>query len=124
MWRDMGHLTNLSEVKRGKQKGKRKKKKKTGEEDREERERGERDSTFSLRSMELGWSSRVGLRFKVGVRGEDYVWISETPSFIKVRTRGLGSRRLRVREVFAELPRVVAHAPRGRETSYLGLFFI
>ena len=37
---------------------------------------------------------------------------------------GLGSRKLRVREVFAELPRVVAHASRGRDSSYFGLFSI
>ena len=31
-------------------------------------------------------------------------------------------RKLQIREVFAGLPRVVSHAPRGRETSYSSYF--
>ena len=37
---------------------------------------------------------------------------------------GLGSRKLRVQEVFAELPRVVAHASRGRVFSYSSYFIL
>ena len=44
----------------------------------------ERNSDFSLRSKELGWSSPVRPRLKVGVLGEGYAWIPETPSFTKV----------------------------------------
>ena len=44
----------------------------------------DRKSDFSLRSTELGWSSRVGPRLKVRVLGKSYAWISETPSFAKV----------------------------------------
>ena len=44
----------------------------------------ERNSDFPLRSTELGWSSHIGPRLKVGVLGEGYAWISETPSFAKV----------------------------------------
>ena len=47
----------------------------------------ERNSDFSLRSTELGWSSRVGPRLKVGVPNEGYTWIPETPSFTKVSHR-------------------------------------
>ena len=50
----------------------------------------ERNSDFSLRSTELGWSSRVGPRLKVGVLGEGYTWIPETPSFTKVSRRRFG----------------------------------
>ena len=34
----------------------------------------ERSSDFSLRSTELGWSSRVGSRLKVGVLVEGNTW--------------------------------------------------
>ena len=44
----------------------------------------EKNSDFSIRSTELGWSSRIGPRLKVGVLGEGYAWIPETPSFAKV----------------------------------------
>ena len=47
----------------------------------------ERNSDFSLRSMKLGWLSRVGPRLKVGVLGDRYAWIPETPSFAKVSRR-------------------------------------
>ena len=52
------------------------------------------------------------------------MWIPETPSFAKgslgrfEKSKSLGSR------VFAELPRVVAQASRGRDSSYFGLFSI
>ena len=44
----------------------------------------EKISTFSLRSTEIEWLFFDGLRFKVEVLGEGYVWIPETPSFAKV----------------------------------------
>ena len=47
----------------------------------------ERNSDLSLRSTELGWSSRVRPRLKVGVLGEGYAWIPETLSFAKVSHR-------------------------------------
>ena len=37
---------------------------------------------------------------------------------------GSGSRKLRVQEVFAEFPRVVAHASRGRVFSYSSYFLL
>ena len=49
----------------------------------------ERNSDFSLRSTKLGWSSHVGPRLKVGVLGEGYAWILETPSFAKQEVRGV-----------------------------------
>ena len=59
----------------------------------------ERNSDFSLRSTELRWSSRVWPRLKVGVFGEGYAWIPESPSYTKVsrirfgesKASGLGS---------------------------------
>ena len=44
----------------------------------------EKISTFSLRSTKIGRSFFDGPRFKVGVLGEAYVLIPETPSFTKV----------------------------------------
>ena len=50
----------------------------------EKRECRERNSDFSLQSMKIRCSSSDGPRFKVGVLGEGYAWILETPSFAKV----------------------------------------
>ena len=83
----------------------------------------ERSSNLSLRSTKIEWSSSDGSRFKVGVLGECYAWIPKTPSFAKVCTEDSGSRKLRVQEVFVELPRVVAHPSRGRDSSYFGCFY-
>ena len=41
---------------------------------------------------------------------------------LRFRVKGSGSRKLQVQEVFAKLPRVVAHASRGRDSSYFGYF--
>ena len=50
-----------------------------------------------------------------------YQKLQVSPRF---RAEGLGSRKLRIQEVFAKLPQVVAHALRGRDSSYFGLFSI
>ena len=42
---------------------------------------GERSSSFSLRSTEIGWSDLVGLRSKVHILDEGYVWVSKTRDF-------------------------------------------
>ena len=78
----------------------------------------ERSSNFSLRSTEIGRSFSDGPRFKVGVLGKGYAWILETSSFTEVS----GSQKLRVQEVFVELPQVIAHTLRGRDSSYFGYF--
>ena len=52
--------------------------------------------------MEIGWSSSDGPRFKVGVLGEGYTWIPETPSFAKVlrgrfgKSKALGSKSVHI----------------------------
>ena len=48
----------------------------------EKRECRERSSNFSLRSTELEWSSRVGLRLKVGVLIEGNVWTPKPGVFV------------------------------------------
>ena len=80
----------------------------------------ERRSNFSLRSTEIEWLSSDGPRFKVGVLGEGYAWIP----LLRFLAKGSGSLKLRVQEVFAELPRVVAHASRGRVFSYSSYFML
>ena len=40
----------------------------------------------------------------------------------KFRVEGSGSQKLRVQEVFMELPQVVTHASRGRDSFYFGYF--
>ena len=50
--------------------------------EREKRERGERGSTFSLGSMELGWSSCFGPRLKVGVLIEGNAWTPKQGVFV------------------------------------------
>ena len=56
----------------------------------EKRGSRERRSNFSLRSIEIGWSSSDGPRFKVEVPGEGYAWIPETLSFAKVSRESFG----------------------------------
>ena len=64
-----------------------------------ERERGERNSDFSLRFTELGWSSRVGPRTKVHLLDKGYAWVLKTRDFVrdssdefeKSKVSGLGS---------------------------------
>ena len=48
-----------------------------------------------------------------------YQKLQVSPRF---RMEGSGSRKLWVQEVFAELPRVIAHNSRGRDSSHLGYF--
>ena len=74
--------------------------------------------------MEIGWLSTDGPRFKVGVHGEAMRGYQKLKVFPRFHAEGLGSRKLRVQEVFAELPRVIAHASRDRYFSYFGLFSI
>ena len=88
------------------------------------KKRGERGSTFSLRSTEIGRSFSDRLRFKVGVLDDSYAWISETPSFAKVARKVQEVKKLQVQELSTGLSGGVAHASRGREPSYSGLFSI
>ena len=50
--------------------------------ERENRGCEERSSDFSLRSTELGWSSRVGPRLKVGVLVESNAWTPKPGVFV------------------------------------------
>ena len=57
----------------------------------------ERNSTFSLRSTEIGPSVFVGARGKVHLRDESYTWKLKSRSFDTIPDFGfLGSRRFRV----------------------------
>ena len=47
------------------------------------RERNERNSSFSLRSTEIGWSKSVELRFKVHLLDEGYAWVPTTLNFVE-----------------------------------------
>ena len=46
-------------------------------------ERNERKSFFSVRSMEIGWSEFVELRFKVHLLNEGYAWVPTTRNFVE-----------------------------------------
>ena len=50
-----------------------------------------------------------------------YQKLQVSPRF---RAESSKSRKFQVQEVFEDIPRVVAHASRGREPSYSGLFSI
>ena len=52
------------------------------------------------------------------------MWTSEIASFTEVSHERLVKSKLRVQEVSTGLPRGVADAPRGRDSSYFGLFSI
>ena len=86
-WRDMGHMSNLSELEQKKGKmGMRAKKahfsRSVHERVRERRrESRERSSNFSLRSMELGCSVFVGPRTKGHLCHESYAWVPKTKDF-------------------------------------------
>ena len=88
--------------------------------EREKRGCRERSSDFSLRSMELGWLSRVGPRFKVGVLFEGNTR-KPKPEFV-VRDSSGKFRRPWFRAF--ESSKSFVFAPRGREPSYSGLFSI
>ena len=77
----------------------------------------ERSSNFSLRSTKIGGrlSTGQGLKSEYSTRAmRGYQKLQVSPRF---RAKGSGSRKLWVQEVFAELPRVIAHASRGRDSS-------
>ena len=47
------------------------------------KERKERNSFFSLRSTEIGWSEFVEPRFKVHILDEGYTWVPTTRNFVE-----------------------------------------
>ena len=53
------------------------------EREREKREKEERGSTFSLRSTELGWMSRVEPRLKVEVLVKGNSWTPKSGVFVE-----------------------------------------
>ena len=68
---------------------------------------------FGNRLLEL-----VGLRTKVGLLGEDYEYVLKSRDFTEDPTRGNSGDRVRLRK--ASPP--VFYAPRGRDSSYFGLY--
>ena len=54
------------------------------------RERGKEGSDLSLRSKELGWSSRVGPRLKVGVLIESNAWTPKSGDFVRDSSEEFG----------------------------------
>ena len=84
------------------------------------RKSSERSSTFSLRFTAIGGSVFVGPRLKVGVLVEGNTWTPNQEFSSNIRAEvweGRGSR------VFGT-PKSFVFAPRGREPSYSGLYFI
>ena len=79
-------------------------------------------SLYDLRRSGGCLPTGQGLKSEYSARATcGYQKLQVLPRF---RTEGSGSRKLRVQEVFAKLPRVVTHASRGRDPSYFGLFSI
>ena len=114
----MGHTLNLSEVriKRGKQKENKEKERKGGETDREERKgREEREALSSLYDLKRSVDRLLtgqGLKSEYTTRStRGYRKLQVSSRF---RAEGSASRKLRVWEVFTELPLVVSHASRGK----------
>ena len=107
-WNHESHISNLTSNKlnlkkkkrKGKQKGEEKEEKNGKMEKRRGDEReGKRGSTFSLRSKELGWSSRIEPRLKVGILVEGNAWTPKSGVFVgdmieefgKSKISGLGN---------------------------------
>ena len=61
---------------------------------------GEKSSSFSLQSMDIGWSESVKPRFKVHLHDEGYAWVPTTRSFTE--DFGFGEEKL-VREALPSL---------------------
>ena len=117
-WHSVGHTINLSEVriKRGKQKENKEKERKGGEMDREERKgREEKEALSSLYDLQRSINrlpTGQGLKSEYPARAtRGYRKLQVSSRF---HAKGSASRKLRVREVFAELLLVVAHASRGK----------
>ena len=95
----------------------------SGREREREREGAEREaptSLYDLRRSSGRFPSSQGLKSEYLARAtRGYQKLQVSPRF---RAEGSGSQKLRVQEVFVELPRVVAHALRGRDSSYFGYF--
>ena len=80
-------------------KGKGRKEGENGEKERRAKKGGKRSSDFSLRFMELGWSSHVGPRLKAGVLIEGNAWTPKSGVFVgdsseefrKSKVLGLGN---------------------------------
>ena len=78
---------------------------------------------FSLQSTEVGWSEFIGPRTKVHLLDEGYAWIPKTwdftkdssEKFEKSKVSGFGSVNGTSYSFF--------YAPRGRDSSYFGLFY-
>ena len=87
---------------------------------REKRGCRERSSNFSLRSMELGWSSRIRTRLKVGVLIEGNAWTPNQEFLSEIRAESSGGCGFRA---FGSSKSFV-FVQRGREPSYSGLFSI
>ena len=91
-WRDMGHMSNLSELeqKRGKMGMWAKKTHFSYSAHERERESRERSSNLSQRFTELGCSVFVGPRTKVHLRDESYTWVLETKEFAEDSSEEFG----------------------------------
>ena len=90
-----------------------------GNREREERERKKRTLSFSLRSTEFRRSDFVEPKTKVHLIDEGYANVPEMRDFFEdPKEEIFGNQRFRARE--ASYP--CSYAPRGKDSSYLGLF--
>ena len=72
--------------------------------------------------MKIEWSSFDGPKLKVEVLGEGCTWIPETLSFAKVSRGRFGMSKALGSESVHGTSSVVAHASKGRDSSYFGYF--
>ena len=70
--------------------------------------------------MELGSSVSVGPRSKVHLHDESYAWVLETRISPKIQVKSSGDRGFRV----SGTSKSFVFTPRGRDSSYFGLFSI
>ena len=85
------------------------------------RKYSERSSTFSLRFTAIGGSVSFGLRLKVGVFVESKAWTPKSRIFFEDSSGSSGRPWV---SGLRDSKKSSVFAPRGREPSYSGLYFI
>ena len=85
---------------------------------------GKRSSNFSLRSIELEWSSCIGPRFKFRVLVEGNAWTPKSGVFVGDSSEEFGKSKVLGLGNVPGTSYIFFYTPRGTDFSYFGLFSI
>ena len=129
-WHHEGHISNLTiklerKIKlKSKEKRKEKKKETEAREREGEKEREEKSSSFSLRSTKFRPSEFVGPRTKFHLLNKTYAWIPKSRDFAQDSSKEFGKSKVSGLGSVHKTSYIFFYAPRGRDSSYFGLFSI